>query len=80
MEIFRDYITQSAENEINLPHTEKVKLQKALVDPSFMPPPSFFDTAQIEIYSLMKRDSFLNYLKDPIFDETYSFIYLFLSL
>ena len=76
MEINNDFINSSSANEVNLSHSFKEKFQFELENENFFPPANYFDLVQLEIYNLMKRNFFINYLHDQIFVETFVLFYL----
>ena len=69
MEIFDEYLSSSAEMEINLAHPVKLAIQTQLSDPNSIIKNDFYNNAQREIFYLMKRDIFVRFLEDPLFEE-----------
>ena len=66
--LYDEYLSLSAEREVNAPQTFRDVLEEKLKSKSAFAS-DFFDTLQLEIYYLMKRDSFRNFVHHKSFVE-----------
>lgn len=63
--IYEDYISILSPKEVSLDSRVREVINRNMVDPS----PYTFDEAQLQIYTLMHRDSYPRFLNSPIYKK-----------
>lgn len=66
--IYEDYISILSPKEVSLDSRVREIINRNMVDPS----PYTFDEAQVQIYTLMHRDSYPRFLNSPLYKKLLS--------
>ena len=63
--IYHKYLSILSPKEVNIENTVRDEINRKMVDPS----PCIFKEAQLQIYTLMHRDSYRRFLNSPIYKK-----------
>ncbi len=68
-DIYHLYISQKGKQQVNIPATMRVKIEKGMNEEGLGPRIDLFTEAREEIYKLMERDNFRRFKKSKYFQE-----------